>query len=97
MAKSYRTVLVEFCDQKQIRLPFGRKKKQQQEPLPPTSAQLTTPQEETIRTVSPAGDDVEAVKQLVGMGFSRTQAVNALESHGYDVQRALNSLLPNAV
>jgi epidermal growth factor receptor substrate 15 len=27
------------------------------------------------------------------MGFSRTQAVNALEKHGYDVQKALNSLL----
>ncbi|CAE6413784.1 unnamed protein product [Rhizoctonia solani] len=40
-------------------------------------------------------DDVEAVKTLCGMGFSRTQAVNALETHGYDVQRALNSLLGN--
>ena len=38
-------------------------------------------------------DDVEGVKQLCGMGFSRTQAVTALEEHGYDVQRALNSLL----
>lgn len=38
-------------------------------------------------------DDVEAVKTLCGMGFSRTQAVTALEEHGYDVQRALNSLL----
>ena len=38
-------------------------------------------------------DDVEAVKTLCGMGFSRTQAITALEEHGYDVQRALNSLL----
>lgn len=38
-------------------------------------------------------DDIEAVKQLCGMGFSRTQAVTALEMHGYDFQRALNSLL----
>lgn len=41
----------------------------------------------------PADDDIEAVKTLCGMGFSRTQAVTALERHGYDVQRALNSLL----
>lgn len=38
-------------------------------------------------------DDVEPVKQLAAMGFSRTQAVAALEAHDYDVQRALNSLL----
>jgi epidermal growth factor receptor substrate 15 len=38
-------------------------------------------------------DDVEPVKQLSAMGFSRTQAVAALEAHDYDVQRALNSLL----
>ena len=40
-----------------------------------------------------AEDDIEAVKTLCSMGFSRTQAVTALESHDYDVQRALNSLL----
>jgi epidermal growth factor receptor substrate 15 len=40
-----------------------------------------------------AEDDIEAVKTLCSMGFSRTQAVTALEQHGYDVQRALNSLL----
>lgn len=38
-------------------------------------------------------DDIDAVKQLCSMGFSRTQAVMALENHGYDMQRALNSLL----
>ncbi|KAI0256524.1 hypothetical protein BJV78DRAFT_1165015, partial [Lactifluus subvellereus] len=38
-------------------------------------------------------DDVEPVKQLCSMGFSRTQAVAALEASSYDVQRALNSLL----
>jgi epidermal growth factor receptor substrate 15 len=27
------------------------------------------------------------------MGFSRSQAVIALEKHGYDVQKALNSLV----
>lgn len=38
-------------------------------------------------------DDVEPVKQLSAMGFSRTQAVEALEAYDYDVQRALNKLL----
>ena len=50
--------------------------------------------EEPERILTPAvDDDVEPVKQLTSMGFSRTQAVTALEKHGYDVQRALNSLL----
>lgn len=49
---------------------------------------------EETRSLSPAvDDDVETVKQLTAMGFSRTQAVNALEKYGYDVQKALNSLL----
>ncbi|KAF9459355.1 hypothetical protein BDZ94DRAFT_1268459 [Collybia nuda] len=78
-----------------IRLPFGKKKKQQhQEPLPIPPSHLLTPTVEEIRSISPAvDDDVEAVKQLTAMGFSRTQAVNALEKYGYDVQKALNSLL----
>ncbi|KAG6910926.1 hypothetical protein DXG01_006609 [Tephrocybe rancida] len=79
-----------------IRLPFGKKKKQQQaEPLPSSPAQhLTPPREEPSRTITPAiDDDVEAVKQLSAMGFSRSQAIDALEKYGYDVQRALNSLL----
>ena len=51
-------------------------------------------QQQIIEDPTPAvEDDVEAVKTLCGMGFSRTQAVTALEEHGYDVQRALNSLL----
>ncbi|KAG6854983.1 hypothetical protein C0991_009806 [Blastosporella zonata] len=79
-----------------IRLPFGKKKKQQQaEPLPASPAQhLTPPAEEPPRILTPAvDDDVEAVKQLSAMGFSRSQAIDALEKYGYDVQRALNSLL----
>ncbi len=51
-------------------------------------------QQQIVEDPTPAvEDDVEAVKTLCGMGFSRTQAVAALEEHGYDVQRALNSLL----
>jgi UBA/TS-N domain len=33
------------------------------------------------------------VKHLCGMGFSRTEAVAALEANSYDFQKALNSLL----
>jgi epidermal growth factor receptor substrate 15 len=41
----------------------------------------------------PSLEDDDMVKQLCGMGFSRGQAVSALEKHGYDMQKALNSLL----
>ncbi|KAH9857811.1 hypothetical protein C2E23DRAFT_720331 [Lenzites betulinus] len=72
-----------------IRLPFGRKKKDKDAPPVPPLAQ-----QQIVEDPTPAvEDDVEAVKTLCGMGFSRTQAVTALEEHGYDVQRALNSLL----
>ncbi|KIJ60603.1 hypothetical protein HYDPIDRAFT_116899 [Hydnomerulius pinastri MD-312] len=77
-----------------IRLPFGKKKKQDSVPPVPSShlAQQLTPVEEP--NASPAvEDDVQPVKQLAAMGFSRNQAVAALEAHDYDVQRALNSLL----
>jgi len=50
--------------------------------------------EDVERIGTPAADDdVEAVKQITAMGFSRGQAVEALEKYAYDVQRALNSLL----
>jgi epidermal growth factor receptor substrate 15 len=42
---------------------------------------------------APAPDDLDAVKQLCGMGFSRHQAVEALEKHDYNFNAALNSLL----
>ncbi|EIW60637.1 uncharacterized protein TRAVEDRAFT_146188 [Trametes versicolor FP-101664 SS1] len=72
-----------------IRLPFGRKKKNHDAPPVPSLAQ-----QQIVEDPTPAvEDDVEAVKTLCGMGFSRTQAVTALEEHSYDVQRALNSLL----
>ncbi|KAJ3921416.1 hypothetical protein F5877DRAFT_36020 [Lentinula edodes] len=77
-----------------IRLPFGKKKKQEAVPPPPPSQFLTPPTEEPEQIGTPAvGDDVEAVKQLTAMGFSRSQAVGALEKYAYDVPRALNSLL----
>ncbi|KAJ3983914.1 hypothetical protein F5890DRAFT_1595665 [Lentinula detonsa] len=78
----------------QIRLPFGKKKKPEAVPPPPPSQFLTPPTEEPERMGSPAvDDDVDAVKQLTAMGFSRSQAVEALEKYAYDVPRALNSLL----
>ena len=42
---------------------------------------------------APASDDLDAVKQLCGMGFNRHQAVEALEKHDYNFTAALNSLL----
>ncbi|KAF7983076.1 hypothetical protein HWV62_23989 [Athelia sp. TMB] len=85
-----------------IRLPFGKKKskeaKETAPPLPPSSfSHLSPPIEEPTGATTPAvDDDVDAVKQLCGMGFSRSQAVTALEKNGYDVQKALNSLLGTA-
>ncbi|KAL5490092.1 hypothetical protein ACEPAI_4925 [Sanghuangporus weigelae] len=83
-----------------IRLPFGRKdkKKAKHEPPPMPPPRFLTPVSEPQGTTgTPAvEDDVESVKQLCSMGFSRSQAIEALEKHGYDVQRALNSLLSTA-
>ncbi|TFK67886.1 hypothetical protein BDN72DRAFT_888746 [Pluteus cervinus] len=77
-----------------IRLPFGKRKhKAPQEPMPPPPSHLPVTREEA-RSGSPAlDDDVEGVKQLTSMGFSRSVAVTALETNGYDLQKALNSLL----
>ena len=58
-------------------------------PPPPNLATVPEPPNGTPSVE----DDVQPVKQLCSMGFSRSQAVEALEKHGYDVQRALNSLL----
>lgn len=44
-----------------------------------------------IKTSAP--DDDEAVVQILGMGFEREQAVQALEKTGYNVPLAINSLL----
>lgn len=79
----------------QLRLPF-RKKRAQQEPIPPPPSRLLAPpiEEEPERATTPANDDdVEAVKQLTAMGFSRGQAIGALEKFNYNVPRALNNLL----
>lgn len=65
--------------------------------MPNASTHLSPHAEQIERIPTPAmDDDVEAVKQLTNMGFPRSVAVNALEKNGYDVQRALISLLPPA-
>ncbi|KAH9001436.1 hypothetical protein EDB92DRAFT_1826676 [Lactarius akahatsu] len=83
-----------------IRLPgFGKRKKTQdtQPPSQLSQQHLAPIVDENVRRTSPAvDDDVEPVKQLCSMGFSRTQAVAALEANSYDFQRALNSLLSSA-
>lgn len=79
-----------------IRLPFGKRKKTSEAPPPPARSKLLTPpsEEPPNGSFTPAvDDDVDAVKQLCGMGFSRSQVVEALEKQGYDVQKALNTLL----
>jgi epidermal growth factor receptor substrate 15 len=40
-------------------------------------------------------DDKEEIKQLVGMGFSRAQAVDALRRYDNDLEKATNFLLDN--
>ena len=94
MTSSILNIVLTSVDNMQLRLPFGKKKKQQEPMLPSVTQNLTPPMEELRRVSTPVGDDdVEPVKQLTAMGFSRTQAVDALERYGYDVQKALNSLL----
>jgi len=84
-----RLLLTEF--RAQIRLPFGKKKKsleaQKAPPIPSRGTHLSPPQEYPTEN-----DDVEAVKSLTSMGFTREQAVTALERSSYDFQMALNSL-----
>ncbi|KAF8754352.1 Eps15 homology domain [Rhizoctonia solani] len=84
-----------------IHLPFGRSKttkdknkgKKGKEQIPDMPAPPAAVPSGATSGTPAVEDDVEAVKTLCGMGFTRSQAVNALETHGYDVQRALNSLL----
>ncbi|KAG1774243.1 hypothetical protein EV702DRAFT_1125856 [Suillus placidus] len=77
-----------------IRLPFGKRKKQDSvPPIPPSSLSQNVTVIEESRVTPGVEDDVEPVKQLSAMGFTRAQAVAALEAHDYDVPRALNSLL----
>jgi epidermal growth factor receptor substrate 15 len=40
-------------------------------------------------------DDKPEIKQLIGMGFSRSQAVDALRRYDNDLEKATNFLLDN--
>lgn len=62
-------------------------------PVPSSNLSQSSTVAEEPSAIRGVEDDVEPVKQLSAMGFSRNQAVAALEAHDYDVQRALNSLL----
>lgn len=44
-------------------------------------------------SAAPMSGEDEAVRELMNMGFSRQQAVNALEKKGYNLESALNMLL----
>ncbi|KAJ1975923.1 hypothetical protein H4R35_002924 [Dimargaris xerosporica] len=53
-----------------------------------------------LSPLGPTGEDdestVEQVRQLIAMGFSRTQAVHALEAYDYDLAKATNYLLDHS-
>jgi len=66
----------------------GRSRGPEMPPNMPARARLVGDRGDT-----PVTDDLDAVKQLCGMGFSRHQAVEALEKHDYNFNAALNSLL----
>ncbi|CAG8593283.1 7553_t:CDS:2 [Ambispora leptoticha] len=56
----------------------------------------TTPSPSRISTASPEiNKDSEVLKQLVNMGFSREQAIDALEKYDNDLVKATNYLLDN--
>jgi epidermal growth factor receptor substrate 15 len=87
-----------------IHFPFGRSKDKKSKktstdniknsPSTSTSNAAPTLPPRGSSAGTPVGDDdIEDVRMLVNMGFTRAQAVAALEAHGYDVQKALNSLL----
>ncbi|KAJ3387192.1 hypothetical protein HDU84_000980, partial [Entophlyctis sp. JEL0112] len=49
---------------------------------------------ETVRVTAAQPDDLDEVKNLVGMGFTRDQSIEVLERNGFDTEKALNELLP---
>ncbi|KAG9019677.1 hypothetical protein FRB90_011486 [Tulasnella sp. 427] len=75
-------------------------KAEKQAPPPPPARQeggstISSYSSSVLNSTAAAGpgEDVEGVRAITAMGFSREQAVDALEKHGYDVNRALNELL----
>ncbi|KAJ3035991.1 hypothetical protein HK097_003962, partial [Rhizophlyctis rosea] len=41
----------------------------------------------------PTKDDAEEVKTIVGMGYSREQALNALQLNDFNLEKAVNYLM----
>ncbi|KAG8867620.1 hypothetical protein FRC20_005312 [Serendipita sp. 405] len=63
-------------------------------PIPAIPSEYSTERLETPELSTPGEDgDLPALKQLMEYGFSRQEAVDALEATGYSFQRALNKLL----
>ncbi|KAH8555774.1 hypothetical protein BGW37DRAFT_418319 [Umbelopsis sp. PMI_123] len=58
-------------------------------------ASTTSAAAETSASLPVQPDDKEEIKQLVGMGFSRAQAVDALRRYDNDLEKATNFLLDN--
>ncbi|WVQ80854.1 hypothetical protein IAT38_002961 [Cryptococcus sp. DSM 104549] len=58
-----------------------------------SSQKLNPPPMPERRPSTAQPDDIEDVKKLCAMGFSRSLAVEALAANGYDFQKALNVLL----
>jgi epidermal growth factor receptor substrate 15 len=58
-------------------------------------ASTTSAAAETSASLQVQPDDKEEIKQLVGMGFSRAQAVDALRRYDNDLEKATNFLLDN--
>lgn len=61
---------------------------QQQQPIANTSVPALP-----NRTGTETDGDLPQVKELVGMGFNRRQAIAALEDNQFDLERAANALL----
>jgi len=75
-----------------------KKKNKNQETLAPAATPISSsssppPPADGSGIKTSAHDDDEAVEQILGMGFERNQAVQALEKSGYNVPLAINSLL----
>ena len=80
-------------------LSFKQKKKNKNQEtlaspvIPISSSSSPPPPADGSGIKTSAHDDDEAVVQILGMGFEREQAVQALEKTGYNVPLAINSLL----
>ncbi|KAK6844849.1 hypothetical protein PG995_014959 [Apiospora arundinis] len=62
-------------------------------PVSPKSSDLAPPRPEAGRAISEDGvHDDPILKNLTGMGYSRDDAVNALEKYDYNLERAANHL-----